>query len=111
MAAKATFALKAGVWFRRGRLLMISPDSRQSSPLSGRKSTYRSVQICPATSDTHIHRARFAGLDLTDASLDFTDERWVIHWTLPTNLIVKSNSLQIACVGRVQPSDVTSLVA
>jgi len=24
-AAKATFALKAGVWFRRGRLLIVSP--------------------------------------------------------------------------------------
>jgi hypothetical protein len=24
-AASATFALKAGVWFRRGRLLMVSP--------------------------------------------------------------------------------------
>ncbi len=27
-AASATFALKAGVWFRRGRLFMVSPDSR-----------------------------------------------------------------------------------
>jgi len=25
MAARATFALKAAVWFRRGRLLMVSP--------------------------------------------------------------------------------------
>jgi hypothetical protein len=25
MAARATFALNAGVWFRRGRLLIISP--------------------------------------------------------------------------------------
>jgi hypothetical protein len=25
MAARATFALKAGKWFRRGRLLMVSP--------------------------------------------------------------------------------------
>jgi len=38
-AANATFALKAGVWFRRARLLMISPDARQSSSLSGGKST------------------------------------------------------------------------
>jgi len=37
--------LKAGVWFRRGRLVMVSPDARQSSPLSGRKSTYLTVQI------------------------------------------------------------------
>ena len=28
MAESATFALKAGVWFRRGRLFMVSPDSR-----------------------------------------------------------------------------------
>jgi hypothetical protein len=46
MAASATFALKAGVWFRRGRLLMVSPDSRGTAcPLSGRNSTYRPVQI------------------------------------------------------------------
>src|SRR5271165_5423006 len=42
MAASATFALKAGVWFRRGRLLIISPVQqpflalvRQKSHLSG----------------------------------------------------------------------------
>jgi transposase len=29
---------------------MISPDARRSSPLSGGKSTYRSVQICEASS-------------------------------------------------------------
>src|SRR5450759_3158364 len=46
MAASATFALKAGVWFRRGRLLMVSPDSRGTAcPPSGRNSTYRPVQI------------------------------------------------------------------
>ncbi len=28
MAASVTFALKAGVWFRRGRLLMVAPDSQ-----------------------------------------------------------------------------------
>src|SRR5580704_7102235 len=28
MAASATLALKAGVWFRRARLVIISPDSR-----------------------------------------------------------------------------------
>src|SRR5271168_4032292 len=42
MAASATFALKAGVWFRRGRLLIASPDSLGTAcPLSGRNSTYR----------------------------------------------------------------------
>jgi hypothetical protein len=46
MAASATFALKAGVWFRRGRLLIVSPDSQGTAcPLSGRNSTYRPVQI------------------------------------------------------------------
>ena len=30
MAAKATFALKAGVWFRRGRLLIIAPVHKQA---------------------------------------------------------------------------------
>jgi hypothetical protein len=46
MAASATFALKAGVWFRRGRLLIVSPDSLGTAcPLSGRNSTYRLVQI------------------------------------------------------------------
>jgi hypothetical protein len=31
--------------FRRARLVMISPDARRSSPLSGGKSTYPSVQF------------------------------------------------------------------
>src|SRR5207302_6134882 len=49
MAASATFALKAGVWFRRGRLFIVSPDSRDTAcPLSGRNSTYRPVQILEA---------------------------------------------------------------
>jgi hypothetical protein len=51
MAVSATFALKAGVWFRRGRLLIVSPDSRGTAcPLSGRNSTYRPVQILEAGS-------------------------------------------------------------
>src|SRR5208282_1423598 len=46
MAASATFALKPGVWFRRGRLGMVSPDSQGTAcPPSGRNSTYRPVQI------------------------------------------------------------------
>src|SRR5712671_2189830 len=44
-AASATFALKAGVWFRRARLLIVAPDSQAPAcPLSGRNSTYRPVQ-------------------------------------------------------------------
>src|SRR3954453_13163998 len=49
-AAKATFALKAGVWFRRGRLVIVSPVRHASWPLSGRNSTYPAVQISTASS-------------------------------------------------------------
>src|ERR1022692_711324 len=43
--------LKAAVWFRRGRLLIVSPDSLGTAcPLSGRNSTYRPVQILEAGS-------------------------------------------------------------
>jgi hypothetical protein len=38
------------VWFRRGRLLIVSPDSLGTAcPLSGRNSTYRPVQISDFT--------------------------------------------------------------
>jgi hypothetical protein len=41
----------AGVWFRRARLLIVSPDSAGTAcPLSGRNSTYRPVQISEASS-------------------------------------------------------------
>ena len=51
MAASTTFALKAGVWFRRGRLLIVSPDSQGTAcPLSGRNSTYRLMQISGTSS-------------------------------------------------------------
>src|SRR5438105_1341844 len=57
MAASATFALKAGVWFRRARRCMVSPDSQATAcPLSGRNSTYRPVQISGASSEPKIHR-------------------------------------------------------
>src|SRR3954468_3489628 len=49
-AAKATFALKAGVWFRRGRLVMGSPVRHAYWPLSGKNSTYPDVQISRASS-------------------------------------------------------------
>jgi len=41
MAANATFALKAGLWFRRARLVILAPDPRQpcraqaGNPLNG----------------------------------------------------------------------------
>src|SRR6201997_2594935 len=51
IAAIATFALKAGVWFRRDRRFMVSSDSQAPAcPLSGRNSTYRPVQNSGSTS-------------------------------------------------------------
>src|SRR3954452_1401628 len=47
-AARATFALKAGVWFRRGRLLIVSPALRPSWPPSGRDSTYPTCSKIPS---------------------------------------------------------------
>src|SRR3954463_11162774 len=47
-AAKATFALKAGVWFRR--FVIVSPGLQPFWLLSGRNSTYPDVQISKASS-------------------------------------------------------------
>src|SRR5271165_2868710 len=49
-AAKATLALKAGLWFRRTRFAIVAPDAQPSWPLSGKNSTYPAVQICRASS-------------------------------------------------------------
>src|SRR5713226_8511294 len=58
MAASATFALKVGVWFRRSRLFMVSPDSLGTAcPLSGRKSTYRPVQISETSSVVVLNKS------------------------------------------------------
>src|SRR5467141_3353522 len=60
MAAIATFALKPGVWFRRVRLVIVSPDSQRTACLlSGRYSTYRPVQISGTGSQAlrqHMHQ-------------------------------------------------------
>src|SRR5690349_19789364 len=47
-AARATFALKAGVWFRRGRLVIVSPFPQPSWLLSGRNSTHRPCPDSPS---------------------------------------------------------------
>src|SRR5258708_33555686 len=75
MAAIATFALKAGVWFRRGRLLIVSPDSLGTAcPLSGRNSTYRPVQILEASSNTSLEsRTHCVQLSLRQRRCDFFD--------------------------------------
>jgi hypothetical protein len=38
-AANATFALNAGLWFRRTRFVIVSPDPQPPWPLSGKNST------------------------------------------------------------------------
>jgi hypothetical protein len=42
--------LKAGEWFRRGRLVIVSPGLQLSWLLSGRNSTYPAVQTFKASS-------------------------------------------------------------
>src|SRR4030088_1573871 len=65
IAANATFALNAGVWFRRARLLIVSPDSSGTAcPLSGRNSTYPLVQISAAGSRVgRLHIGTLAGIN------------------------------------------------
>jgi hypothetical protein len=68
MAANATFALKAGVWVRRVRLLIVSPDSTGTAcPLSGRNSTYRPVQISGAGS---LSGASFTAVEQLQEHID-----------------------------------------
>src|SRR3954465_3887185 len=79
MAASATLALKAGVWFRRGRRCMVSPDSRATAcPPSGRNSTYRPVQISGASSVFDGALALVSGARMTDHNLPFAQtSRWI----------------------------------
>src|SRR3982074_3053297 len=85
MAASAAFALKPGVWFRRGRLLIVSPDSLGTAcPLSGRNSTYRPVQISETSSDLGadwldrlelmiVIEDQFADVEMTDDAVHQID--------------------------------------
>jgi hypothetical protein len=60
MAASATFALKAGVWFRRGLFLIVSPELR--AILARRQTETPLIVLCkfpgPAlpTSDMSLRR-------------------------------------------------------
>jgi hypothetical protein len=45
---------------------MISPDARQYSPLSGGKSTYRSVQFSRASSDVGLRRGDWVSVTPDD---------------------------------------------
>ena len=78
-AARATFALKAAEWLRRGRLAFLAPVSRGTMmPHSGSDSTYTTVQISGATS-THPRNIRnwLLGLDYEYRSMKlvFGNER------------------------------------
>jgi hypothetical protein len=69
MAASATFALKAGVWFRRARLLIVSPDSRADlARRQAENSTYRPVQIPEASSNLCTRHRRSACMSPPEAS-------------------------------------------
>src|SRR6202795_4464381 len=69
MAASATLALKAGVWFRRGRLFIVSPDSlaqrarcQAETPLIVLFRFLRpalTVQLIDAETDRHIWAERY----------------------------------------------------
>src|SRR5271169_5957283 len=84
MAASATFALKAGVWFRRGRRCMVSPDSLGTAcPPSGRNSTYRPVQILEAGSYRELDDA----IGLTVIASDGQCTHWQ-EWPAPVGRVV-----------------------
>jgi formylglycine-generating enzyme required for sulfatase activity len=57
--------LNAGVWFRRTRFVISSPDPQQTSPHSGRKSTHPTVQIPQASSDHGWGRANRPVIDVS----------------------------------------------
>jgi hypothetical protein len=76
------------VWFRRGRLLMVSPDSQGTAcPLSGRNSTYRPVQISGTGSVTVT--TRFSGGMCYETPIETIGElafrqRGIVGGALPT---------------------------
>jgi len=95
MAASATFALKAGVWFRRGRLVIVSPDSRATAcPLSGRNSTYRPVQISETSSDKTFGNARLAR-NMFEAAMSNQASR-----------IVSLTNISDAALATIEPEDI-----
>jgi hypothetical protein len=53
MAARATLALKPGVWFRRGRLLIVSFDSLGTACPAVRRSELRKVDVRPQVQNSN----------------------------------------------------------
>jgi hypothetical protein len=60
----ATFALNAGLWFRRTCFVIVSPDPQPPWPLSGKNSTSPAVQICRATSVVGVETQPMSLLDV-----------------------------------------------
>src|SRR5438270_2561162 len=84
MAASATFALKAGVWFRRARLLIVSPDSRVN--LARRQAETPLIPLFrflrPALSGS---LAIFAAIRRAESWLSsLADERRLVHTNTPS---------------------------
>src|SRR5271157_4099834 len=114
MAAKATFALKPGVWFRRGLLLIVSPEfAGLYSPLSGRRSTYRPVRISGTTSHldmTALEDGVDLDVELLPAGVAFVKADagcFALHLanallfpTMRTNWTVRPNTGLNPCIGR-----------
>jgi hypothetical protein len=57
-------ALNAGLWFRRTCFVIVSPDPQPPWPLSGKNSTYPTVQICRATSVVGVETQPMSLLDV-----------------------------------------------
>jgi hypothetical protein len=98
------------VWFRRGRLFMVSPDSLGAAcPLSGRNSTYRSVQISETSSVMLLHDGTLPGAlanrpntAFTRSLLDDAKERIPrLKWDLTEvglrNFLTDLETIGVAC--------------
>src|ERR1019366_5802472 len=92
--------LKAAVWFRRGRLLIVSPDSLGTAcPLSGRNSTYRPVQILEAGSMLRHFLINLISVGIDPPYRDDTRRgrlEFGRHYGIPSPLIDFSRSPYIA---------------
>jgi len=76
------------VWFRRGRLFIVSPDSRGTAcPLSGRNSTYRPVQILEAGSQF------FNGLEVVGLALEVQPYRAIPNRAEPLFAVQRAIAL------------------
>jgi endonuclease YncB( thermonuclease family) len=71
--------LKAGEWFRRGRLLMVSPVWQPFWPLSGRNSTYPSVQILRTSSWIWVRYSAQESINPQNLCVIDGDTVWILR--------------------------------